>query len=229
MIVLPHPIVYHPSARANELDRARAGQPEIPLQRPIKVPPQLLNGSDFVPVLDQYLGVGDALAATRLSALLEQHKRYPKYRLASHVDFNDLRDSMPILIGAFTNRWTVEMTRAMRFRFVVRDGHPGIADTVKKRVWSVTKSNDGRSSEDYVLLCRLPHSETGEFMMIGAGINMSGTEEAGRILADPVRLDSILHKLPRGWESRNLELVLHVEVIGDAPALPQVVALQIWD
>lgn len=228
LIVLPHPIVYHPSSRANALDRERHGDSLLPLQRSIDVPPQMLDGSDFIPVLNQYVGWGDALAAIRLTSLIQRYGRPPRFRLASRVEFNDLRESTPLLIGAFTNRWTIEMTRNMRFRFVLKDGKPAIADTRKGHLWSVQKLNDGRSSEDYVLICRLPHSATGDFMMVGAGINMSGTEEAGRILTDPKALDSILHQLPKGWESNNLQLVLHMEVIGDAPAMPQVVAMQIW-
>ena len=228
MIVLPHPIVYHPSAHASSLDSELHEDSRLPTQRAIDVPPQLLNGSDFIPVLDQYIGFGDALAAMRLTTLLEHDSRVPKFRLASRVEFTDLRDSIPILLGAYTNRWTIETTRNMRFRFVMKRGRPGILDAKDNHVWSLEKQNDGRSTEDYVLICRLPHAETGDFMMIGAGINMSGTEEAGRILADQRRLDSILQQLPKGWETSNLQLVLHVEVIGDAPAMPQVVARQIW-
>ena len=65
-------------------------------------------------------------------------------------------------------------------------------------------------------------------MMIGAGISVYGTEEAGRILADPELLNPILRRLPKGWEGSNLEFVLHVEVVGEAPALPEVVAVQVW-
>ena len=229
IIVLPHPIVYHPSSRASRLDKERNGDARLPVQRALDVPPQLLTGSDFVPVLDQYVGFGDAVAALRMTTLLAQSSRYPKYRLASKVEFNDLRDATPILIGAFTNRWTAEITKAMRYQFAFRDGKPGIVDRSNGQVWSLaSKMDNGRSTEDYLLICRLPHSATGGMMMIGAGINVYGTEEAGRILADPDLLTPILRRLPKDWETNNLEFVLHVEVVGDAPALPEVVATQIW-
>ncbi len=228
VLVLPHPIVYHPSSRATDLDLALHGDSRLPVQRPLNLPPQLLNGSDFVPVLDQYVGFGDAVAALRFTTLLDRHARYARFRLASKVEFSDLRDSTPILIGAFTNRWTVELTKNMRFRFHSNGGNYGILDTSGHHIWSLAKKADGRSAEDYVLICRLPHSETGNFIMIGAGVNMTGTEEAGRILADPESLSPILRQLPKGWETRNLELVLHVEVVGDTPVLPQLVAVQSW-
>ena len=229
VIVLPHPIVYHPSSRASQLDRERNGDPRLPVQRALDVPPEMLTGSDFVPVLDQYVGFGDALAAQRLTTLLAQSSRYPKYRLASKIEFNDLRDATPILIGAFTNRWTAEITKGMRYQFAFRDGKPGIVDRSSGQVWSLaSKTDNGRSTEDYLLICRLPHSATGGMLMIGAGINVYGTEEAGRILADPDLLNPILRRLPKDWAANNLEFVLHVEVVGEAPALPEVVATRVW-
>lgn len=78
------------------------------------------------------------------------------------------------------------------------------------------------------MVCRLPHPRTNGFVVVGGGLNGYGAEEAGRILA---RLDSlipILKKLPAGWQNRNLDLVLHLEVVGDAPALPEVVAAHTW-
>ena len=229
LLVLAHPIVYHPSSRASQIDNALNGVPNLPVERPIKVPRQLLDGSDMVPVVDQYVGFGDTVAVLRIATMLAQHSRYTSLRLASKVEFNDLRDSIPILIGAFTNRWTAEVTRGMRYRFTYQKQKPCFVDSRTGKVWALSsKTDNGRSTEDYVVICRLPHSMTREFMMIGAGLNVYGTEEAGRILASPDSLQPILRKLPKHWESKNLELILHVEVVGDAPAMPEMVAVNTW-
>ncbi len=229
LLVLPNPIVYHPSSRANDLDRQHNGPLKMPVQRLIDLPPELLNGSDFVPVEDQYVGFGDTVAAVRVATLLAQHSRSTKLRLASKVDFNDLHDSAPILIGAFTNRWTAEITKDMRFRFAFNGSKPCVVDSAKRRVWMLkSKTDNGRSPEDYLLICRLPRSTTGDFMMIGAGLTVYGTEEAGRIVADPELLTPILRQLPANWVNSDLEFVLHVEVVGDAPALPKLIAVHTW-
>jgi hypothetical protein len=228
MIVLPHPIVYHPSAKASGLDMAASSDSSLPLQHPIRVDPRFLNGSDFVPVLDRYVAFSDAIAALRLTTLLTRAGRAPKFRLASKIEFNDLRDATPLLIGAFTNRWTAEVTKDMRFHFALRGGKPGITDSATGRFWSLpSKRDNGRSDEDYLLICRLPHSQTGGVMLIGAGINVYGTEEAGRILSEPDLLNPILRQLSKDWQNANLELILHVEVVGETPALPKVVAVQL--
>jgi hypothetical protein len=64
--------------------------------------------------------------------------------------------------------------------------------------------------------------------MVAAGLKQFGTEAAGRLLADPEQLGAILRKLPAGWESRNLQVVLHARVIGNTPAQPEVEDWHVW-
>ena len=71
----------------------------------------MLNGSDFVPVFDQYVGFGDTVAVSRLAVLFAQRGQEARLRLASKLDFSDVRDSASVLIGAFTNRWSMEVAR----------------------------------------------------------------------------------------------------------------------
>jgi hypothetical protein len=229
-ILLAHPIAYHPSTRATELDKQINGESSrLPTQRAIQVPPNLLNGSDFVPALDQYVGFGDTVAALHMTTLFVEHHRTTRVRLADRVEFNELLGAGAVLIGAaFTNRWTAELTKQYRFQFGYLDSKPCINDSQSKRRWTLNKNDNGRSAEDYILVCRLPHPQTNGFVVVGGGLNGYGTEEAGRILARPDSLVPILKKLPAGWQNRNLELVLHVEVIGDAPALPEMVAAYAW-
>ena len=228
-ILLAHPIVYHPSSHATGLDEQINGRPKLPLQRAIRVPDNLLNGSDFVPVIDQYVGFGDTVAALRITNLVVQRRGMTRVRLANKVEFNDLVGSNVVLIGAFTNRWTTELMRNFRFRFDYVDHKPCLEDSRTSRRWPLaTKKDNGQSAEDYILVCRLPHPQTNGFVVVCAGLNVYGTEEGGRILAEPGSLIPILKKLPAGWVNRNLELILHVEVIGEAPALPELVAAHSW-
>jgi hypothetical protein len=230
MIAIAHPIVYLPSLRAQALDRNRNGDLKPPVQRPINVPPDLLNGSDFVPVVNQFVGFGDAEAALQISTLFERHHTGSRARLASRMVFNDLWGSGTVLIGAYTNRWTMDLTKNMRYRFDYNaQQKPCIAEGSAGCRWTLTtKAEDGRSAEDYVLLCRLPHSATNGFTVICAGLNVYGTEEAGRIISDPESLTRILRQIPKSWANRNLEMVLHVAVVGDAPAQSELVSAYSW-
>jgi hypothetical protein len=231
LLAMAHPLVYHPSTKANRLNEERNGVSALPVQMPVNVPPELLNGSDFVPVTDQYVGFGDTAAAVRLAGLFAKHSHAVRVRLANKVDFADMRDAATVLIGAFTNRWAVEITQKFRYHFSLVDGNkPSIVDSsTGQRRWSLDdKTDNGRANEDYILICRLPHSESGGFVILGAGLTQYGTGEAGRILSDPAALSGLLKQLPANWESQNMELVLHSKIVGDTPTPPELIGRHVW-
>lgn len=228
VILIAHPIVYQPSNRAGQLDRDINGEGTSPAQRVIHVPEKMLDGSDYVPAMDQFVGFGDAEAALQVSSLLQEHHVKAAVRLASRVDFYDLRRAGAVLIGAYTNRWVMELTKNMRFHFGYRSGEPCLEDASRGCRWTLSKTDNGRSSEDYVLISRLPHPQTGGFVLIIAGLNTYGTEESGHIVSDADALTPMLRRLPPHWTDRNLEIVLHVSVIGDEPAQSEVVAVHTW-
>lgn len=234
LVAVAHPIVYHPSGRALRLNEERLPPQELPYQRPIQLPPNELTGADLVPVFNQYVGFGDMVAATEVASMMGRNSK-PKavrVRMASGVEFADLRNAPTLLIGAVTNRWTLELQQAWRFRFVYFPGtRTVIVDTQDPsgaRQWSISGKDDGSSPEDYILVSRIRSTYTGGLLLVAAGLKQFGTEAAGRLLADSDSLGSILRKLPEGWESKNLQLVLHARVIGNTPAQPEMVASHVW-
>ena len=224
---MAHPIVYHPSNRLIKLDDAANGA-EAVLQRPIRVVPEA-DSNDYVPVFDQYVGVGDALAASRLSVLFAQRHRPLKARLASKLSFADLHDTSAILIGAYTNRWSAQLVQGLRYRLGISLGIPWVLDSTTGKKWLLAgKTDNGLANEDYILLCRLPHAQTGSFVVIAAGLTQYGTEEAGRILSDPDALAPLLKRVSPDWRNKNLEMVLHSRVLGETSTAPDLVAAHVW-
>ena len=229
LLAVAHPIVYHPSWRAMKLSEANQPPRETQVQRAIQVPPRALDGSDLIPVFNQYVGFGDMVVANEVSTMLARKSKAVRLRLASSVVFEDLRKTQTLLIGAVTNKWTMELQQSWPFRFTwTPDMKTVISDTRNGRQWSIPAKEDGSAPEDYVVVCRIRNSFTGGTLMVAAGLKQFGTEAAGRLLADPEQLGVILRKLPAGWESRNLQLVLHARVIGNTPAQPEVVASSVW-
>lgn len=229
LVAVAHPLVYHPSGRALKLSEESLPGLATPRQRAIQVPPEKLNGNDLIPVFNQYVGFGDMVAANEVSAMLATHPKAVRLRLASNVEFADLRRQPALLIGAVTNRWTMEMQQAWRFRFQYTPGtRTAITDTVEKRDWSIPSKDDGSASDDYLLVCRIRSGYTGALILVAAGLKQFGTEAAGRVLGDPEQLGPILRQLPAGWDSKNLQLVLRARVIGNTPAQPEVVATHVW-
>ena len=231
LIGVGHPIVYMPSRRISLLNAQRLPQSDSPLQQQIELPAGELNGSDMVPVLNQYVGFGDMVAAEEVTQMLARHSRRSRLLLASSIPFADLRSSQVYLIGSFSNQWTVELSRNWRFRFKwTADHHPVFVDTQQTppRQWSIPSEDNGSTPDDYSLICRLRNSPTGGLVIVSAGIKQFGTEAAGRILADPEALGNILSKLAAGWETKNLQIVLHTRVIRNTPAQPELIASCVW-
>ena len=229
LVAVAHPIVYHASGRALKMSEEALPPPPTPQQRAIQVPPEKLNGSDFVPVFNQYVGFGDMVVATEITSMLAGRSKGVRLRMANAVEFADLRKQPALLIGAVTNRWTMEMQQAWRFRFLYSPGTKTvIADTVEERQWTIPSKDDGSTIDDYLIVSRVHSAQTGGLILVAAGLKQFGTEAAGRVLADPDQLGPILRQLPTGWESRNVQLVLHARVIGNTPAQPEIVATHVW-
>lgn len=231
LLVVGNPLVYHPSIRALKMNEEGQPPQAWPAQRVIQLPPNKLDDSDLIPVQNQYVGFGDMVVATQVARMLGDRVKDFRLRLASSIAFADLRRSPVVLIGAITNRWTMELGQSWRFRFdrivgvnnVIVDTQPG-----SNRQWSVSPRADGQASDDYLLISRVINSSTGGVVIVGAGIKQFGTEAAGYLLSDPGQLANVLTKLPAGWESRNLQVVLSVRVIGNTPAQPEIAAWHVW-
>jgi hypothetical protein len=237
LIAVAHPLVYHPSYRALRLNEEAVGPTAPPYgQRPLQIDASKLNGNDMVPVTNQYVGFGDMVAATQVSAMLARHSRDVRLHLANSVPFEDLRRSGALLIGGTSNHWVMELQQSWRFQFV-RTPEPrtqimDMGDPTKspesRRHWGIQAQADGSASEDFMLISRIINSETGGILLNAAGLKQFGTEAAGQLIADPDQFEAVLRRLPAGWESKNLQVVLHAKVIGNAPAQPEVVAWHVW-
>ena len=49
--------------------------------------------------------------------MLARQSKNVRVRLASSIEFADLRRAPTLLIGAISNRWTMELEQGWRFRF----------------------------------------------------------------------------------------------------------------
>src|SRR5450432_3587045 len=230
LVAVAHPIVYHASRRAQVLSEENLPPQEVPSQRPSQLQARQMDGSDTVPVFNQYVGFGDMVAVNEVSAMLARKSKGVRLRMASGIEFADLRKVQALLIGAITNRWTMELQQSWRFRFTRNPDFRTVISDMQRpgQIWSIPARDDGSAPEDYILVGRIRNSFTGGLTLVAAGLKQFGTEAAGRLLADPEQLGVILRKLPPGWETKNVQFVLHARVIGNTPALPEVVASQVW-
>lgn len=183
---------------------------------------------DFVPLTDQFVGGGDLIAVSRLTALLTRMKRPFRLKVGNDVSFQDLRTGPAILVGYSYTRWR-EISREMRF-FIDGTRRPiGITDNGASTSWTLPQlPPDRRTNEDYAIVSRVFHSETHAILVEVAGITQYGTDAAADLVSNPELMAEALRGAPRGWQQRNLQMVLHVKVIAGSPATPKVVATHFW-
>ncbi|HLK50559.1 MAG TPA: hypothetical protein VKT49_20605 [Bryobacteraceae bacterium] len=183
---------------------------------------------DFVELTDQFVGGGDLVAISKLSAMLAREGRAYRLKVGNDLSFEDLRNGPAILVGYSYTRWR-EISREMRY-FIDTTRQPiGITDNGNPTQWSLPNlPADRHTGEDYAIVTRVFHPDTHAMLVEVAGITQYGTEAAADLITQPELLAEALHGAPAGWQKKNLELVLHVKVISGSPSSPKVVATYFW-
>ena len=185
-------------------------------------PGEKLDASDLVALKDTYVTIGDVAASTKITSILTQHNKAYDIRYGGDIVFGDLQQSPAILIGAFNNSWTLEMTNNLRFVFAYDHKIEDRFD--KRRSWTATDD----SLEDYAIVSRILNSKTGQVLVTVAGIGQAGTRAAGSFLTNPHAVSALIKTAPKGWDKKNLQVVLHTSLVNGVPAAPDVVASSYW-
>ena len=179
----------------------------------------------------RYVAIGDAVAIARIAALFQERRRPYLIREHNLTSFADLRASPTILIGMFSNAWTLQLGAEFRFVPTIEgDGHHvGIIDRQHPeksfrlaRPWPSLKV-----PRDYALISRVFDRATGTLVLTAGGITPYGTAAAGEFLTVPEHLERALGTVHE-WSDRSLQIVLETQVIDGAAGPPRVVATHVW-
>jgi hypothetical protein len=193
---------------------------------PAKAKPAQVD--DFVLLTDQFVGGGDLIASSRVSAMLARMKHPYQLRIGSDVSFQDLRAAPAILVGYSYTRWK-EISNQLRF-FIDASHEPvGITDNGKPTEFTLPNlPADRRTSEDYAIVSRVFHPDTHAMLVELAGITQYGTAAAADLVTNSDLMAEALRGAPAGWQNQNLQLVLHVKVISGTASSPKVVKTHFW-
>jgi len=217
--------IYGPGKQAL-IDALRPRAPGVPM------PKFSTDSMDQVKIVSEpaaFLGFGDARDLTLRYAFAMVHGRTPQIRMGSDTSFTELREAPSVLIGGFTNRWTLNLEKDTRFAFESDSPTHGIRDrSTGKFVCRKPNTWEPRSAEDCAVVTRLAFSKTGNPLLVAAGLDHAGTFAVGEFLTRSDLLDPVLRELPAGWQQRNLQIVFRVEVVRDSIGPPQVLATHVW-
>ena len=231
IICLAKPVVYRPTVEMYQrYARLHPGTFETEPERDNEVLP--LNPNDRLTwgemmVYPGYgVASGDAYAAVRISNLLLQMGKPSQVRIGKSYSFEDLRTSPAVVLGAFNNKWTMQMTSNLHFALQF---DAGIKEQIPSgRVWESQFNSHGEYTADYGVVSRLLDSKTGQFLVSAGGIGSPGTQAAGEVISNLQYLEEALQTAPADWNKKNFQLVVQTNVIDSIPGPPHVVASYFW-
>jgi len=175
-----------------------------------------------------FLNVSEQSA--KLASFLVSHGKQLDHELARNVSLAKLRARPFILKGAFNNQWTQRAVAPFRFYFQL-DRDPlvrRIIDRQNPERRDLAAPMSSGLAEDYALIARAPEPETGQMMLVIAGLGEKGSAAALEFVTNPKYLDRFAAQAPGGWEQRNIELVIKSNLVNDDWGEPRVVATHFW-
>ena len=189
-------------------------------------PDSSIRAQDVIPVKDTFVTTGDVKAVVELTNVLRDWKRPFVLRTGNDLSFGDLRARPTMMVGAFNNAWTLELTDELPYSFrrgvqILNRDHP-------EQSWSVPVDRRSSTTNDYAVITRLLSSKTGGPAITVAGIGEFGTVAAAEFLANPDQMRDLLKTAPAGWEKKNMQAVLKVKVVGYQPVAVEVIATTYW-
>ena len=192
--------------------------------------PQIRIASDS----RDFLTLGDVLALNLISPILAAHGSHTSVLSAATTSFADLQGRPVVLVGGRSNQWTM---RAMHFlRFHISKDSPDNVIAIGDRqnplrppLWTVDfKLPFDRIPHEYGIVARYYDHATDQPTFVVAGTGVIGTEAAARFLTTPEYMQSFIRQAPRGWQNRNIEIVVETEMINGACEPPHIVTTYLW-
>ncbi|MGP8186398.1 MAG: winged helix-turn-helix domain-containing protein [Terracidiphilus sp.] len=170
----------------------------------------------------------------RVTGILQAHNKAYQLKGEGSINLNDLRAGPVVLIGAWDNAWTLHLTNRLRFRFwndaaftrqqIIDSSNPGQTKWLTDR--SVQQA--ASSYRDYAIVARFFDDDTGNWVVVIAGIGSGATIAAGEFVTDPKQLTELIQAARSAGGKQNMEIVLSTEVIDGHPGSSKVEATYFW-
>ncbi len=179
----------------------------------------------------QNLSLPDVGTIGRLTGLLQTKGKMFRIRGQLSTNYADLREGPVVLVGAFDNDWTMQLMGPMRFSFARDHDTFWIADSQhpSKRDRAVNYRTPYLNlTEDYALISRTLDPTTERMAVVIGGLTGYGTTAAGEFLTTPAYLEALAKGAPKGWERKNIQLVLAAKVFHGNSGPPRIIERYFW-
>lgn len=183
---------------------------------------------DFVLIPNRFVAVSDVNSATQIAEMFGRMGEPYKLRIGNDVSFRDLRTTPAVLVGFSYTQWH-EIGEHFRYSIDLSQRPFGVSQDGALTQWTIkTHPDDPELNEDYAIVSRVLYPGTNSIIVEITGISHYGTEAAADLVTNPTLLQEALRRLPAGWQQKNVQIVLHVEVVSGSPSVPTVVATHVW-
>jgi hypothetical protein len=230
-LCVAHPQVYLVyGAQGEEL--LHTFRPEAKITPDAKLPLDWRLDAVIVPDEHNFVGIGDAYAIGHLSGLFRARKRPLRFLRGNEISFSELRRSPSVLIGGFSNQWSLALLRELRY--VPRRAPAGPLAIYDQRdgkdvaTLAPFRGQLPHTYVDYAVISRLVRSRTGDALVGVVGVSHYGTMAAAELVADEKAMENVLAGVP-GWSGeKNLQILLRVEIMMRTIEKTEVVASHVW-
>ena len=178
--------------------------------------------------------IDDISPLVDIAGMLQVHGKSYKVKGEAQTTLTDLRQGPSVFIGAFDNSWTLRATGPLRFHFAnnadmsefwIEDRQkPG----VKQYLLDRNVQQGTGTYKDFAIVARLQDPNTDRPVVIAAGLARGGTVAAGEFLVNAEHLRMLNSVAPKGWQKKNIEVVLETQVIDGRSGPPRIAATHVW-
>lgn len=166
-----------------------------------------------------------------LSRMLGEQRKPFQLRSPSEMSFEQMKSQPIVVIGMFSNPWTIELTRQLRFTFeLADDGHYLVKDAKHPEMVRHVRGLYPASAMpvDYALITRLVNAQRDRSVVAIGGISGLGTQVAADFATNARSWEQFARVAQSGWEQKNVQILLETRIIGNTPSPPTIVATHVW-
>lgn len=188
-----------------------------------------LPGGEVAVSRNEFISIAHFRGLLEVFHFCQRYKKRMEFRPGVELSADELRSAPILFVGAFSNPWTLRQTSELRFRFERVPPGLAIIDTgAGGKSWRIASADAKSADVDYALITRLVGTNSQGPRILAGGLTRFGTQAALDFLAQPDYWKAAARQLPSGWEKRNVQLVLQVNIVAGSHQPAVLVASHVW-
>jgi hypothetical protein len=189
--------------------------------------------SVFDAVNSDRVGFADSQSAARVAVLLSSMGKALDIRRGGTVTLTDLRGAPAVVIGALSNPWSRTLQQGLRYQFKIDESSRAISlldqNDPAHPAWKLDSTTPYTElKEDRAIVSRFVDLRTEQPVLLIAGLGRDGTVAAGEFVTSPAFLQALTSSAPKGWESKNVQVVIATDIVNGHGGIPRIVTTYCW-